>query len=185
MSQTHSSPLMILIGSNLSTIFKHSGFRSEYSSTSYMPRKRLQIFLADVLPVWTNIEIVKYETEEDAKELLGMLQSANVIHEIIQAYGMDVKAVYSEDDFTNSPAVVELLKTLWHTELVESNLGPLKQVKTVTDLILTRCPSFYQMYNSKKSEYDHLVYRLDTKNMESYFEPDDSDTCTCGHGNTS
>ena len=173
-----SAHLMLLLDNNISRSFQRSGSRSEYESVKYVAKNRLKYFMDEVLPVWNNPSTEEdVKNEEDVEKLLIRFRYANVVHEIIQAYGIGVKDSYVEDDFANSPAVMDVLGTLWHTELVVDNLEPLKRIKMVSDLILRRCPSFHKLYKKKKSEYDSIVSGIDKRNLRSW---SDTHTCTCG-----
>ena len=182
-------PLLRLLKDNISMHFKTSGFRSEYHSVLYEPKGSLHTFLDLVLPEWSNPAIGNQDTEEHATECLDMLRIADVVYRIIRAYGLSDKYVYVTDDFTKSPVVMGMLRTLWDTDFDVDQLQQLKKVKMFADLIITRCPNFVQLYHQKKAEYDSLVHMLDKSSISAWSHDQDMDTdadkCTCGHASNS
>lgn len=170
--------LLELLETNLDARVETFGFRNEYQTTVYTPRDKLRMFMDEVLPLWTQHtdgEDVHYaDTEQAASRCLSMLQTALVVDQIIQAYGMNTRDVLSTKAFADSPVVVEMLKNLWYFDLENEQLVRMKRTKVFVDLITQECPNFYELYDRKKVEYNMLVYKLDVRTLDTW-----SHSCQC------
>lgn len=155
------------------------GTRGLISVTRYEPTGSLRVFLEEVLPVWTvedhTTEVNRPRTEAEATRCLHMLKVAHTIHLVIQAYGINVQTIYTTDAFEQSPVIVEMLQICWREGFMDDEVDPLKRARTFVDLILHKCPNFYQLYTHQKAKYDQLVYTLDTNSLTSW-----SNSCRCG-----
>lgn len=142
--------------------------------TYYVPTGILSVFLDEVLPVWIVENHMTAGSEADAARRLYMLQIARGVHLVLQAYHIGVQDLYSIESFEQSPVIVEMLQICWREKFMEERVESLEMARTFVELILDHCPYFYTLYNRKKSEYDHIVHTLDTKNLTSW-----SKTCRC------
>jgi hypothetical protein len=174
--------LLDLLDSNLAARVTTFGSRNEYLTTRYVPRGTLRTFLDEVLPIWRTTDTGSHEagvlyTEHDASRSLSMLQTALVVDQILQAYGIGSREVLSAETFTASPVIVKMQQNLWYSDFHDEQLVQMKQAKVLVDIIMQRCPNFYALYDEKKVEYDKLVYVLDRHKLDSW-----SDSCQCRVG---